>query len=104
MLGYNTTYVIEVEGLKIGHLGNIGHSLTDAQSEALEGVDILLAPVGGDEGLTYDKAAELVTELDAQGRDPHALRDRDRRQITGRCRRHSARSWVSKFRKPKTSW
>jgi L-ascorbate metabolism protein UlaG (beta-lactamase superfamily) len=61
--GYNTTYVIEVEGLKIGHLGNIGHPLSDAQSEALEGVDILLAPVGGEDGLTYDKAAALVTEL-----------------------------------------
>jgi L-ascorbate metabolism protein UlaG (beta-lactamase superfamily) len=61
--GYNTTYVIEVEGLKIGHLGNIGHSLSEAQSEVLEGVDILLAPTGGEEGLSYDRAAEMVTEL-----------------------------------------
>jgi L-ascorbate metabolism protein UlaG (beta-lactamase superfamily) len=62
-LGYNTTYVIDVEGLKIGHLGNLGHPLTDAQSEALEGVDILLAPVGGAGSLTTDQAVELVTTL-----------------------------------------
>jgi L-ascorbate metabolism protein UlaG (beta-lactamase superfamily) len=62
-LGYNTTYVIEVEGLKIGHLGNIGHSLTEVQAETLEDVDILLIPVGSEQGFTYDKSAELVTEL-----------------------------------------
>lgn len=61
--GYNTTYVIEVEGIKIGHLGNIGHSLTEAQSETFEDIDILLMPVGGEEGFTYDKAVEFATEL-----------------------------------------
>ena len=63
LLGYNTTYLIEVEGLKIGHLGNIGHTLTEAQAETLEDVDILLVPAGGAEGFTYDIAAELVTTL-----------------------------------------
>jgi len=61
--GYNTTYVIEVEGIKIGHLGNIGHSLTEAQSETFEDIDVLLMPVGSDEGFTYDKAVEFATEL-----------------------------------------
>jgi len=61
--GYNTTYIVEVEGLKIGHLGNIGHTLTEAQSETFEDIDILLVPVGGEEGLTYDMAADLVTSL-----------------------------------------
>lgn len=61
--GYNTTYVIEVEGIKIGHLGNIGHSLTEAQSETFEDIDVLLTPVGGEEGFTYDKAVEFATEL-----------------------------------------
>ncbi len=62
-LGYNTTYVIEVEGVKIGHLGNIGHPLSEAEEETLEGVDVLMVPVGGDEGFTYDQAVELATEL-----------------------------------------
>lgn len=62
-LGYNTMYVIEVEGVKIGHLGNIGHSLTEAQSETLEDIDVLLLPIGGEQGLTYDRAVEFATEL-----------------------------------------
>lgn len=62
-LGYNTAYVFDVEGLKIGHLGNVGHSLTEAQSESLEEVDILLMPVGGETGLSYEKAAQVVTDL-----------------------------------------
>lgn len=61
--GYNTAYVIEVEGMKIAHLGNIGHSLTEAEAEPLEDIDVLMVPVGGDEGFTYDKAIEFATEL-----------------------------------------
>jgi L-ascorbate metabolism protein UlaG (beta-lactamase superfamily) len=61
--GYNTTYLIEVEGLKIAHLGNIGHKVTEAQAETLEDIDVLLMPVGTEEGLTYDQAAEIVTTL-----------------------------------------
>lgn len=61
--GKNTSYVIEVEGLKIGHLGNIGHVLTEVQAEEFEDVDILLAPVGGPDGFSYDMAADLVTTL-----------------------------------------
>jgi len=62
-LGYNTAYVIEVEGMKIGHLGNIGHSLTEAEAEPLEDLDVLLVPVGGEDSFTYDKAIEFTTEL-----------------------------------------
>jgi L-ascorbate metabolism protein UlaG (beta-lactamase superfamily) len=61
--GFNTTYVVEVEGLKFGHLGNIGHALTEAQSEALEDVDVLMVPAGGDDILSHDLAADLVTTL-----------------------------------------
>lgn len=61
--GHNTAYIIELEGLKIGHLGNIGHTLTEAQAEPLEELDILLAPAGGTARLTYDQAVELVTQL-----------------------------------------
>jgi L-ascorbate metabolism protein UlaG (beta-lactamase superfamily) len=62
--GYNTVYVVEVEGLKIGHLGNLGHGLTESQSEPLEDLHILLAPVGGETGFTYDKAVDLITKLE----------------------------------------
>lgn len=61
--GHNTTYVFDVEGLKIGHLGNLGHTLSEAQAETLEDIDILLVPVGGETGLTYEKAAQIATDL-----------------------------------------
>lgn len=61
--GYNTTYVFDVEGMKIGHLGNLGHTLTEAQAESLEDIDILLVPAGGETGLTYEKAAQIATDL-----------------------------------------
>lgn len=61
---YNTMYVVEAEGLKIGHLGNVGHTLTEAQAEPLENVDILFVPVGAEQGFTYDKAVDLVTKLE----------------------------------------
>jgi L-ascorbate metabolism protein UlaG (beta-lactamase superfamily) len=62
-LGYNTTYVIEVEGMKIGHLGNLGHALSESQAETLEDVDILFAPIGREDGLSDEKIAQVVTDL-----------------------------------------
>ena len=62
--GYNTVYVVEAEGLKIGHLGNVGHALTESQAEPLEDIDILLVPVGGESGFSYDQAVDLVTKVE----------------------------------------
>lgn len=59
--GFNTAYVMDVEGITICHLGDIGHLLTDEQLEALEGVDILMVPAGG-----YPLAAKTATEIVAQ--------------------------------------
>lgn len=62
-LGYNTAYVVEAEGLKIGHMGNLGHALTEAQAESLEELDILIAPVGRESGLSAEKMAQVVANL-----------------------------------------
>ena len=62
-LGYNTSYVIEVEGLSIGHLGSLGHTLSAEQVEALSAVDVLMVPAGGGTVLPFEKAVEVVTEL-----------------------------------------
>lgn len=45
--GKNTMMLIEVDGLRILHCGDLGHVLTDAQLEAIGPVDLLLIPVGG---------------------------------------------------------
>lgn len=61
--GYNTIYLIEIEGLKIGHFGNLGHGLSDEQAEIFNTVDILMIAAGGGGVLDHEKAVDLVTQL-----------------------------------------
>lgn len=46
--GFNTIFVLEVNGLRLAHLGDLGQAeLTAAQLSALGRVHVLLIPVGG---------------------------------------------------------
>ncbi|MBM4433073.1 MAG: MBL fold metallo-hydrolase [Chloroflexi bacterium] len=45
--GKNTIICFEVDGVRVCHLGDIGHKLSEAQVAELSKVDILLIPVGG---------------------------------------------------------
>jgi L-ascorbate metabolism protein UlaG (beta-lactamase superfamily) len=45
--GKNTIFCCGVDGAKVCHLGDLGHTLGDKQIAELGGVDILLVPVGG---------------------------------------------------------
>ena len=45
--GRNLIFRIEAEGLSIAHLGDLGHLPDERQLAALEGLDIMLVPVGG---------------------------------------------------------
>jgi L-ascorbate metabolism protein UlaG (beta-lactamase superfamily) len=60
--GYNTVYLIAVEGMTICHLGDLGHTFTTEQAEAIVDVDILLVPAGG-APLDVVKAAEVVAQI-----------------------------------------
>lgn len=62
--GRNVAYVIELEDMRIGHLGGIGHVPTSDQLEQLANVDILLVPVGGGESLDAPPAAETVSLIE----------------------------------------
>lgn len=64
--GRNLSFVIEMEGLRVCHLGNIGHTPTAEQAEEMTGVDVLLIPVGGGETIDGAKAAEIVSLLEAR--------------------------------------
>ena len=61
--GPNTIHVLEDEGLRVAHLGDLGHMLSDEQIAALGRVDILLIPVGGYFTIGPDLAAELADRL-----------------------------------------
>ena len=62
--GYNTIYIIEVEGMRICHLGDLGHPLTEEHTSSLSNVDVLLVPAGGGEVISPAVAAEVVTALE----------------------------------------
>jgi L-ascorbate metabolism protein UlaG (beta-lactamase superfamily) len=62
--GYNTVYLIELEGLTICHLGDLGHSLSAEQAESLSGPDILLIPVGGGPVIDAAAAAEVISQIE----------------------------------------
>jgi len=59
----NVCFVIELEGIKIGHLGLPAADMRAVPTE-LEGVDVLLMPVGGGPSLPGRQAAALMTVVD----------------------------------------
>jgi len=60
----NTLYVFDYEGVTVAHLGNLSRVPSQTEIEALETVDVLLVPVGGNGGLNAAQAAEVVSLLE----------------------------------------
>jgi len=61
--GLNTVFVFETGGLRIAHLGDLGHLLTDEQLSAIGSVDIVLVPVGGVFTIDAYQATRVVDQL-----------------------------------------
>jgi L-ascorbate metabolism protein UlaG (beta-lactamase superfamily) len=61
--GLDTVFVFEVGGLRIAHLGDLGHTLDDEQLEAIGSVDVLLVPVGGGATLDAYQATRVIDQL-----------------------------------------
>ena len=62
--GPNVAFVLEMEDLRVCHLGDLGHTPTAEQVEELSGVDILLIPVGGVSTIDGVAASEAVSLLE----------------------------------------
>ena len=62
--GRSTIFIIEVEELKLCHLGDLGTDLTSKQLEEIDGVDILFIPIGGNHTIDGKKATELVRKIE----------------------------------------
>jgi L-ascorbate metabolism protein UlaG (beta-lactamase superfamily) len=62
--GRNTVFLIEVDDVRVCHLGDLGHRLDDASLEVIGSVDILLVPVGGGNSLDASRAAEVVRQIE----------------------------------------
>ena len=61
--GLNTVFVFEVGGVRIVHLGDLGHPLTDEQRAAIGAVDVLLVPVGGTFTIAAREATRVVDQM-----------------------------------------
>ena len=60
----NTVYVIDYNGLKIVHLGELNSVPSQTEVEGLGEVNVALVPVGGKSSLNAAKAAEVISLLE----------------------------------------
>ena len=63
--GANTIYTIEVEGMRLCHLGDLGQKeLTADQLEKIGEVDILMIPVGGIYTISSKEAPKIMAQIE----------------------------------------
>ena len=62
--GRNTVFVIELDDVRVCHLGDLGHRLDDDALEVIGNLDVLLVPVGGGTSLDAPHAAEVVRQVE----------------------------------------
>jgi len=60
----NTVYVIDYNGLKVVHLGELSSVPSQTEVEGLGEVNIALVPIGGNTSLNAAKAAEVISLLE----------------------------------------
>lgn len=59
----STLYQVEIDGIRLGFLGEIKTVLSDEQLEKLDTIDILFLPVGGNSVLDATKAIEVMNQI-----------------------------------------
>ena len=64
--GETLLFLVEAEGLRIVHLGDLGDRLTEEQAEALKAPDVLMVPVGGFYTIDGREARETAGQLQAR--------------------------------------
>ncbi len=61
--GKNSVIVLELGGLRIVHLGDLGHLLSPEQVKKIGKVDVLMIPVGGVYTIDAQKAKQVIKQL-----------------------------------------
>jgi L-ascorbate metabolism protein UlaG (beta-lactamase superfamily) len=62
--GKSTMFLIDLDGVKVLHLGDLGTALSDQQLEKIGEVDVLLVPIGGKYTINATEAAEVVRQIE----------------------------------------
>ncbi|MBN2075577.1 MAG: MBL fold metallo-hydrolase [Dehalococcoidales bacterium] len=61
--GSNVIFCFEVDGIKVCHLGDLGHMLSSEQAASIGKVDVLMAPVGGNFTIDAVTADAVIEKL-----------------------------------------
>ena len=64
--GDNIIYIIETDNLRLCHLGDLGHMLSDKELDLLGVLDILFIPVGGNFTIDPEIAAKLCNKVQSK--------------------------------------
>jgi len=64
--GENIVFLYEIDGLKVLHLGDLGHMLSDETIQTIGDIDVLLAPIGGVFTINAKAATALADRLNAK--------------------------------------
>jgi len=62
--GLNTAYILDSEDIRLCHLGDLGTKLDEKQLEKINGVDILMIPIGGTYTIDYKEAVDLIRKME----------------------------------------
>jgi len=61
--GKNTIYTIDIDELRLCHLGDLGHKLEEKHLNLMDGIDVLMVPVGGFYTIGPEKAMEVIKQV-----------------------------------------
>ena len=64
--GHNTIFTILAEDIRVCHLGDLGHVLSDQEVQQIGHVDVLLIPVGGFFTIGPEEATTVANQLQPQ--------------------------------------
>jgi len=62
--GVNTVYLINIDGINIAHLGDLGHPLSEKIIEQLGSVDVLMIPVGTHYTMSTQTALSVMQNIE----------------------------------------
>ena len=61
--GANTVHILEADGIRVAHLGDLGHLLTPEQAQKLQWLDAVMIPVGGHYTIDAAEAKQVVNAI-----------------------------------------
>ena len=74
--GRNVVFAVELDGIRVAHLGDIAHTLTEEKIGEIGPIDVACVPIGGQ--LSATRAAEVVAQLDPKIVVPMAVCEDER--------------------------